>query len=106
MVELIRSAINEYGMIDKNNLRIACRKAYQFNHGTLPTLIYRTQPEYLKSPSGDNSIRGKIIQIFENTNPVDFLRNKYHGVKPTSRDIKLIEMLRNKRIGFIRFFFI
>ena len=93
MVELIRSAINEYGMIDKNNLRIACRKAYQFNHGALPTLIYRTQPEYLKSPSGDNSIRGKIIQIFENTNPVDFLRNKYHGVKPTSRDIKLIEML-------------
>lgn len=93
MVELIRSSINEYGMIDKNSLRIACRKAYQFEHGTLPTLIYRTQPEYLKSPSGDNSIRGKIIQIFENTNPVDFLRNKYHGVKPTSRDIKLIEML-------------
>ena len=93
MMELIRTVLNEYGMIDKNNLRIAARKYYQFNNGALPTLIYRTQPEYLKSPSGDNSMRGKIINMFENTNPVDFLRNKYRGVKPTSRDIKIIEML-------------
>ena len=93
MVELIRTNLNEYGMIDKNRLRIAARKNYQLNNGALPTLIYRTQPEYLKTPSGDNSIRGKIIQIFENTNPVDFLTNKYHGVKPTNRDIKLLEML-------------
>ena len=93
MVELIRTNLNEYGMIDKNRLRIAARKNYQLNNGALPTLIYRTQPEYLKTPSGDNSIRGKIIQIFENTNPVDFLTNKYQGVKPTNRDIKLLEML-------------
>ena len=31
--------------------------------------------------------------MFENINPVDFLRNKYQGVKPTNRDIKIIEML-------------
>ena len=93
MIELIRTNLNEYGMIDKNKLRIAARKNYQLNNGALPTIVYRTQPEYLKAPSGDNSIRGKIIQIFENTNPVDFLTNKYHGVKPTSRDMKLLEML-------------
>ncbi|MEG0794577.1 MAG: DnaD domain protein [Bacilli bacterium] len=93
MVELIRVVLNEYGMIDKNNLRLAARKLYQFNNGSLPTLIYRTQPEYLKSPNGDVSMRGKIIKVFENTNPVDFLRNKNKGVKPSSRDIKLIEML-------------
>ena len=93
MMELIRSVLNEFGMIDKNGLRLAARKVYQFNNGALPTLIYRSQPEYLKTPAGDNSMRGKIIQIFENINPVDFLRNKYQGVKPTNRDIKIIEML-------------
>lgn len=93
MIELIRSVLNEYGMIDKDNLRINARKMYQFNNGTLPTLIYRSQPEYLKSPVGDNSMRGKIIEMFEKLNPVDFLRNKYGGTKPTNRDIKLIEGL-------------
>ena len=38
-------------------------------------------------------MRGKIIKVFENINPVDFLRNKYRGVKPTNADIKIIEML-------------
>lgn len=93
MMELIRSVLNEYGMIDKNNLRIAARKQYQFNNGALPTLVYRSQPEYLKTPTGDNSMRGKIIQMFENINPVDFLRNKNKGAKLTSKEMKLIEML-------------
>ena len=31
--------------------------------------------------------------MFEKLNPVDFLRNKYGGAKPTNRDIKLIENL-------------
>ena len=93
MMELIRSVLNEYGMIDKNNLRIAARKIYQFNNGGLPTLIYRSQPEYLKTPDGDNSMRGKIVKMFEGINPVDFLRYKYHGSKPTNRDIKIIESL-------------
>lgn len=93
MIELIRSVLNEFGMIDKNNLRINARKMYQFNNNALPTLIYRTQPEYLKKPAGDTSMRGKIIEMFESINPVDFLRNKYHGSKPTNRDIKLIEEL-------------
>ena len=93
MVELIRSVLNEFGMIDKNALRQVARKMYQFNNGALPTLIYRSQPEYLKTPAGDNSMRGKLIRAFESINPVDFLRVKYRGVKPTNADIKIIEML-------------
>ncbi len=93
MMELIRSVLNEYGMIDKNALRLAARKMYQNTKGGLPTLIYRAQPEYLKTPSGDTSMRGKIIQMFESINPVDFLMTKYNGVKPTNRDIKIIENL-------------
>lgn len=93
MMELIRSVLNEYGMIDKTALRQAARKMYQYNNGALPTLIYRSQPEYLKSPAGDNSMHGKLVQLFESISPVDFLRNKYRGVKPTSSDLKIIEML-------------
>lgn len=93
MIELIRSVLNEFGMIDKNALRLQARRMYHFNNGTLPTLIYRSQPEYLKSPAGDTSMRGKIIAMFESINPVDFLRNKYGGTKPTNRDIKIIESL-------------
>ena len=39
------------------------------------------------------SNRGKMIYIFENTSPYDFLRSKYHGTEPTSRDLKLLEYL-------------
>lgn len=93
MIELIRSVLNEYGNIDKNGLRLLARKDYQFKTGSLPTLIYRTQPEYLKNPLGDNSKRGRIINVFENTTPYDFLRHKNHGAKPSSRDLKLLEKL-------------
>ena len=93
MTELIRSVLNEFGNIDKNGLRIIARKDYQFKKGTLPTLIYRTQPEYLKNPLGDNSKLGRIINVFENTTPYDFLRIKNHGTKPTARDLKILEKL-------------
>jgi len=94
MCEIIRLSINEKGYIDKDNLRIQTRKYYQYNHhGKLPTLIYRTQPEYLKSPVGDTSKKGRIIELFENTTPYDFLRAKYKTGTPTARDLKLLEYL-------------
>lgn len=94
MCELLRMVINENGVIDKETLRLNARKYYQFNNsGTLPTLIYRTQPEHLKAPEGDMSNRGKMVYIFENTSPFDFLRSKYHGVEPTARDLRLLEYL-------------
>jgi len=92
--EMLRLAVNEKGFIEKDTLRKQARKYYQYNNnGSLPTLVYRTQPDYLKNPSGDNTNRGKIIRVFENTSPYDFLKNKYKGVAPTSRDLKLLESL-------------
>ncbi len=94
MSELIRSVLNEHGMINKENLRKSARNYYQFNNSSsLPTLIYRKQPEYLKNPEGDESKRGKILYVFENTSPYDFLKNKYKGAIPTNRDKKLLETL-------------
>mgnify|MGYP003295802499 FL=1 len=94
MVELIRTVITEKGTIDKEQLRKSTRKYYQYNNnGKLPTLVYRTQPEYLKTPEGDSSPLAQIISLFENTTPYDFLKMKYNGVQPTSRDLKLLESL-------------
>ena len=98
MMELIRASLNERGSIEKDTLRKNARKYYQFNHGNLPTLIYRTQPEYLKTPMGDTSRKGRIIGVFENTSPYDFLKSKYHGANPTSRDLKSTALASNNPI--------
>ncbi len=94
MGEIIRLTLNENGIINKELLQKETRKYYEYNNsGSLPTLVYRTQPDYLKTPEGDTSNKGKMIYIFENTTPYDFLRNKYKTGTPTSQDLKLIEYL-------------
>ncbi len=94
MAEILRTVINEKGFIEKEELRKMARKYYQYNNnGTLPTLIYRTQPEYLRNPTGDTTNKGRIINVFEKTSPYDFLKSKYKGARPTTRDLKLLEYL-------------
>lgn len=93
MCELIRESISTRGIIDSGDLRKNARGMYLSNNGNLPSLIYRTQPEYLKSPVGDNSKKGKLLAVFENTTPYDFLKSKQNNTKPTARDLKLLESL-------------
>ncbi len=94
MQGLIRTSVNEKGMIDKDSLRKASRNFYQFeNSGNLPTLIHSTQPEHLKSPTGDVSKRGKMVYTFENTNPYQFLKSKYKNGKVVTRDLQIVENL-------------
>ena len=81
-------------MIDKNELRKNIRNFYQYNNnGKLPSLVYQSQPEYLRSPIGKDTKRAKMIYTFETTSPYNFLKSKNNGVKPTERDLKLIEEL-------------
>lgn len=94
MCELLRLVINEFGIIDKEALRTNAMKYYRFNNsGSLPTLIPKDEKETIKDLEKDTSKRGKMLHIFENTTPYDFLRSKYHGADPTPRDLKLIEYL-------------
>ncbi len=94
MADLIRASLNEKGNIDKDELRKNTRRFYQFNNDNrLPSLLFKSQPEYLKSASGDNSMKGKMIKVFESYSPYEFLKAKYKGVKPTDRDMKILEML-------------
>ncbi len=98
MQGLVRNSLNEKGLIDKNELRKSARNFYQFEQGgKLPTLIYSKQPDYLKSPSGDNSNWAKQVYTFENITPYDYLRSKYKNGEPTLRELQIIEDLMVKQ---------
>lgn len=91
---LIVTCVKENGSIDKDELRKKAKNYYKFeNSSNLPTLIYRKQPEYLKTPLGDLSGKAEMIYIFENTTPYNFIKSKYKGGKVIDRDLNLIEEL-------------
>ena len=89
--EIIKNMINERGFIVADELRKLARNYYTYhNNGKLPTLVYKED----KNKTLENmSKRDKIIYVFENTKPYDFLKSKYHGITPTNRDLKLLETL-------------
>ena len=92
--DIIPTSLNERGTINKDEFRKNCRNYYQFeNKGLLPSVIYNQQPEYLKTPTGDNSKRAKMIYTFETINPYELLKSKNNGSEPTNRDLKLTEDL-------------
>ncbi len=94
MADIIRASLNEKGNIVKEELRKKTRKFYQFNNDNrLPSLLFKSQPEYLKSAEGDNSNRGRMIRVFEKYSPYEFLKAKYKGGKPTSKDMEILEGL-------------
>ncbi|MEG0799178.1 MAG: DnaD domain protein [Bacilli bacterium] len=94
IADIIKSCINIRGNIEKEELRKNVRKYYQFNNeGRLPSLLFKEQLEYLKSPMGNNSNRGKIIKVFENNSPYEFLKSKNKGIRPAPSDMKLLEYL-------------
>lgn len=94
MQGIVRDSLNERGLIDKNELRKNARNYYQFEQGgRLPTLIYTTQPEYLRSPIGDVSNWAKMVYTFETVTPYDYLKSKYKNGEPSARDLRLIESL-------------
>ena len=94
MIEIIRMSIEDIGLINKDKLIETARKNYEYNNnGRLPTIIYRCQPEYLKSPTGDTSSKGRMIAVFENTTPNDFLRGRNNGAAPSKVDLQTLESL-------------
>lgn len=94
MVELIRNSLTDKHTIDKNKLRDNATKFYQFeNMGKLPSLIYRKQPEYLRTTKEGISNRMRMINMFETTSPYDFIASKYKTGTPSNSDLKIISYL-------------
>ena len=90
----ILNSIKENGLIDKNALRKNVRNYYRYeNDNKLPSLIYKSQPEYLKNPIGKDDKRAKMIYVFENTSPYNFLKGANKGAKPAERDLNVLESL-------------
>lgn len=96
MKSSILNSIKENGLIDKTMLRKNVRNYYKYeNENKLPSLIYKSQPEYLKNPVGAEDKRAKMIYVFENTTPYNFLKGRSNGAKPSTRDLSLLESLLN-----------
>lgn len=94
MADMVKISLNEKGLIDKEELKKNARKYYEYNNNNKkPRLLYKTQPENLKSNKTNDIALNRLIKVFETTNPVDFLKSKYKGVKPTGKDMQILEML-------------
>lgn len=94
MVELIRNSITDKHTIDKNKLRDVAAQYYKFdNMGKLPSLIYRKQPEYLRTTKDGMSNRMRMINMFETTSPYDFISSKYKTGNPSNSDLRIISYL-------------
>ncbi len=90
--KIIKNSIDEVGALDKIKLRKLARSYYKFeNDGKLPNIVYKNQPENLKSEFTDKSNISKMIYVFENTTPYDYLMSKQNGALPIKRDLNLLE---------------
>ena len=91
--ELIEVSLNSKRLIDKDKLRKYAREFYQFeNNGKIPNIIYKRQPDNLKTNLTDDSPRSRIIHQFETITPYNFLKAKNKGIPPL-REVKLLETL-------------
>lgn len=94
MKSSIINSIKENGLIDKTLLRKNVKNYYKFeNENKLPSLVYKSQPEYLKNTYTNEDKRSKMIYVFENTSPYKFLKGRSNGAKPSSHDLNLLESL-------------
>lgn len=94
MGDIIKTTLNDKGCIDKEELRKNTRRYYQFNNNNrLPSLIFTKNKDYVISNEIDNSNRARILKVFEDNTPYEFLLNKNKGVKPSYTDMKLLESL-------------
>jgi len=93
MSSLIKDSINEKGMISESELKKNCKNYYSFENNSTPKLIYKRRENVKVETKDIKDIKQKLIDCFESTTPYDFLKAKYGGSKPTTKDVNLIESL-------------
>jgi replication initiation and membrane attachment protein len=90
---IIMNSINDKGVISEVELKKNCKNYYLFeNKGRTPSLVYKSKSSD-KAIVSDKGLREKLISCFESVTPYDFLKAKYKGAKPTSKDVTLLEGL-------------
>lgn len=79
--------------IDIDRLKTNARNYYKFENGGKTTeLVYKNQPEYLRSKSTSVSRKAKQIYIYETTSPFEFLTSK-NGCNPTKSELEILDYL-------------
>jgi replication initiation and membrane attachment protein len=91
---IIRNSINEKKHLDIELFKKNSRSYYQFEHeGKLPSIIFKNQPDYLKSDSKSTDKRAKLIYQMETYSPYEFLTLKNGNTRPSKNDLLLLEEL-------------
>lgn len=94
MISILRTVLNEKGIIDIEKLRQACRNYFGFEHGTTKIhMIYKSQPDTFKKEIKDKSEKTKYIHLLETITPYDLMVARNNGATPTNRDMHLVEGL-------------
>lgn len=92
--EIIRNSIGIKQMINSDLLRTNSKNYYTFNnHGKLPSIIYKNQPEYLRTNLNDTSKMSKMIHQYETLSPYEFLCMKNNSNKISKTETNLLEIL-------------
>lgn len=94
MVNLLWDSFTDKRTIDKEKFKEKASNYYKFEHnGTLPSLAYKMQPEYLRKKDLTTSLRDKKIFEFETTSPYDYLYSKQAGDKISTNEIQILNYL-------------
>ncbi|MFT8320381.1 MAG: DnaD domain protein [Bacillus sp. (in: firmicutes)] len=93
MKNIVISAINQKDEIDIEELRIAARDWYQFQHNDLlPMLVDRTQPQIdqmqIEKPTTKEE---ELLYYLDHTSPRQLLKDISGGAEPSKADLQIIE---------------
>ncbi len=92
MSDVVKISLNEKGLIEKELLKENVRKFYEYNNNSKsPTLLFKS--ERVSGFRKENNSLNRLLNVFETTKPYDFLKSKYKGVRPTSKDMQILEMI-------------
>ena len=94
MSRIIRNSIGLKQIINNDLLKENAKKYYSFeNKGKLPSIIYKNQPEYLRSKISNVSLKSKLIYQYETLSPYEFLCMKNDNDKISKAETTILEML-------------
>ena len=94
MSEVIRNSVSIKHIINNDLLKENAKKYYSFeNKGKLPSIIYKNQPEYLRTKVSDTSLKSKMIYQYDTLSPYEFLCMKNGTDKISKTETSLLEML-------------
>ncbi|PKG25010.1 replication initiation and membrane attachment family protein [Niallia nealsonii] len=95
MKNIVIAAINHLDEIDIEELRIAARDWYQFQHNDLlPSLVDRTQPQKHQSQAAEPMTKEEeLLYYLDHTSPRQLLKDISGGAEPSKADLQIIEEL-------------